>query len=631
MVVPLLESPAPGTEDVRPLGASLDTWRNCYEFVTSILYTYCGAMSGRKQADQRNAEAAIAGRAHAKALGTGRKVQRTSTAFVSHHTIDMPRTPHEYAPPWLSKDEFDRQKQLYEENKKKAEAFQRQQVDEMHREMKLRAATEAKLKLQELKKEKDAAYQMACAREVAKDFVPPRRRRAVLSGANAQSQSPVTVMAVPPPHQTGETQTVWNSGTDGQPESYQQRANREGDANLLDVDVDAIDLAIRNGLTLVRHKDAFVSVGLVDSEWCTSSRWLSMVCRLKIGTEKTTGRVVLKDDGGQGLEMVGGGQFNMVLRATRDDALPRWSAEQSKGVVVRITRPDITEANCYRYEQVDVVIKEAVCAAYAALNGIGVPLYSIACYEGVTNTRTLRYGSVHMMQKADMDLFRALEADTSTEFAREAALKVVELLYRVARCGVAFFDIKPANILCCIADGNVNFYLTDFDPAFFVRLLHKDYDWKSLLLLNLALLSAHVRNMNGGEGCFEWGRAVAPVLHQLISHREQYSSEWLFAARAVRVEYRLLDDIPLPFDLQAYLSMICTSYFYGTALHKDPALKNLPSNLWKWDRSGESSLKPETFTAKCWPLEWPERWCVSYKPLIAQLVSFATSGQLKAP
>ena len=206
---------------------------------------------------------------------------------------------------------------------------------------------------------------------------------------------------------------------------------------------------------------------------------------------------------------------------------------------MRITRPDATPRRL-RYEDVATTIKEAVCAAYATLNGIGVPIYSMACYEGITENRTLRYGSVHMMQRADMDLFRALEADTSREFAHEAALKVTELLYRTARCGVAFFDIKPANILCCIANGSVEFFLTDFDPMFFVR-LPSEYDWHSLMLLNLALLSAHVRNMDTGtdnEGIFEWGRTVAPVLCQLVTFRSQYNSEWLFHARAARIDTR---------------------------------------------------------------------------------------------
>lgn len=553
--------------------------------------------------------------------------------------------PPDCAPARLSTPEWKRRAAEYAENARRGRAARELEAKQLHESLKKRIAAEAKLKLEELRMQKAAEHKLKADADAAAEARTGQQNRIRKPPSRAPKEaseevSPHTVMAQPAKRQCTEEcgpRLVWGEaqaqcgqqqsppGVAAAPaETYEQQARREGPATPVEVDVDAIDTAVRNGLVLVRRGDAFVSDGTNASEWYRACAWRKLASRIWVAVDPKADRVVLQSDGGQGLAMLGGGMFNLVLQPTKASALPQMSAEQGLATALRITRPDPTPHNDYRYETIDGVVREAACSAFAALNGLSVPLYSIACYEGVSINRTLRYGSAYLTQRADMDLFRALEAQRHDfAFGRDCAYAVVDLVYRLSRCGVAFFDIKPANILVCIDGTKVNYYLTDFDPGFFVR-LPEQYDWRCLMLLNLGLLSAHVRNTSFGQCVFGWTHAVAPVLAQLIKYRAHYDGDWLFHARALRLEYALLE-AHTPFDLQAHFAMICTSYFYGDRMRQ--ASPRPLSAEFQWDLRSEQALRPEHLEQKQWPAEWPTPWmATASKPLIQQLVSFATEG-----
>jgi hypothetical protein len=548
----------------------------------------------------------------------------------------------------LSLSEKQRRLAEYEENVEKGKKARQQAAEKAYQQMKQRAAAEAKGKLEDLRKQKVAQLELEgekAAREEAEAIAAAAQQLCNRKSATktADNTSPHTVISQPTKRQCTSTSTntntntnttapgarlVWCEGGTGSRtaasgESYEQQAQREGPATPIEVDASVLDTAVRNGLVLVRQGDAYATDGLNDSAWYHTRTWRDLASRIRVNVDPNTDRVVLAADSEHGLAMVGGGKYNIVLQGTDPHALPQMSEQQSAAAVVRMTRPDPTPHGDYRYENIDATVNEAVCTAFAALNKLSVPLYAIACYEGLSINRTLRYGSACLTKRADMDLFRALEAQRDDfEFGRDCAYAVTDLIYRASRCGIAFFDIKPSNILVCINGTEVDYYLTDFDPQFFVR-LPDQYSWHSLMLLNVALLAAHVRNADFGPSVDGWMAAVAPVLAQLIKYRSHYDSGWLFHARALRLEYKLLE-AHTPFDMQAYFAMMCTSYFYGDWLQK--AARPGPSTRFQWDLRSEEALRPEHMAQKQWPAEWPPAWSGVHKPLIQQLVQFATEN-----
>ena len=91
----------------------------------------------------------------------------------------------------------------------------------------------------------------------------------------------------------------------------------------------------------------------------------------------------------------------------------------------------------------------------------------------------------------------------------------------------------------------------------------------------------------------------------------------------IRDRYALLETYT-PFDLQAYLAMICNVYFYGRKLHSLP--RPPPSTKFPWDFRCEAAVRPEHLQQKQWPAEWRPAWTgASSKPLVQQLVGFAVA------
>ena len=253
---------------------------------------------------------------------------------------------------------------------------------------------------------------------------------------------------------------------------------------------------------------------------------------------------------------------------------------------------------------------------FASKNNIGVRVHSIASYHGVRQGRTLRYGTVYALDRADLDLLRVLDRCRTFDGGALIAVKVTELLFKASRCGVAFFDIKPGNILSMATRSGHGdcFRLTDYDPAFFIRLPNED--WRTLMLLNLALLAAHVRNQN--FDCTNgFCAAVAPILRQLVHRRSDiHNSDWLFDVRSVCIPFEVPENTDV-FQMQRIFAVMATSYFYN----KD--LKSIPSSRYAWETKDQSLLDNYWLTPKN-RYSWPPLWHKGqFKPLIEQLVEFA--------
>lgn len=398
-------------------------------------------------------------------------------------------------------------------------------------------------------------------------------------------------------------------------ESLMERALFEGTLVRAEVDDGLIHSCIRDGMSIRFDGVKFYTDGLSTDGSMRCDWWKRLVAGITI--DSSTGRSVVSSDGGTGCTRVGIGTFNAVL-AIPSANLPSWIPQLC---VVRMTRPDKDEhSNDYKYQNASMTCGEVRNAMFASLNNIGPRVYSLAVFSALRPGRTLRFGVVSTMQCARMDLSKSLRRMSSVEDGRKTALACIDLLYKASRIGVAFFDIKSGNILRMAnetdADGPDFYRLTDFDPAFFIRT--HDRDWRSLLLLNLTLLSAHVYNADYGPVGRGWAETVAPILRQLIQRKDDYDSKWLFLARCANVKFEVPRDTS-DFELQRMFLCIGESYFYGEGRRDALTYRH------SWKNKARNTFELNDF----WSVEsnktsWPHSWSEpDDEPLIKQLVDIA--------
>jgi len=522
---------------------------------------------------------------------------------------------------------------LHQENRAKAtEAANRQHARQVEQERQHRQSQQ--MHVSQLREQQSAAA-------AAADLVPPAPQRQPAHAPWRPRQSPHShkrkeTPAYTSPHTnqppqskrrstTASCRLVWKQDGAFGPsndtrDSFVDVALKEGSPRVYLPPPNLASNALRDGLTIVQHGGAFSTMH-GDDIWYSSNPWAGMAS--KIVCAENPHKVEIVSDCGLGLRQVGSGTYNIVVIPT-PEVTPDWLKD--KNIVYRITRSDCqgtpSSEKQYKYETLSIVAREAENAMFAAGNDIGVGVHSISSFHGIRHARTLRYGTIYSLEKADVDLFRALERCQSFDGGALIAVQVTELLFKASRCGVAFFDIKPANILRMQTDCNGGtFRLTDFDPSFFIRL--PDEDWRTLLLLNLALLSAHVRNQSFASSA-GFCAAVEPVLRQLVRRRaELHKSDWLFDVRSVCVNIETPENRG-EFQMQRIFAVMASSYFYNP--HKKQ-IQHYPSAKYKWEKKDQAALdrhwsKPKNRDS--WPPEWKHTGC---KPLIVQLVDFALDSK----
>jgi hypothetical protein len=386
--------------------------------------------------------------------------------------------------------------------------------------------------------------------------------------------------------------------------------------------------AFKNGLVIVRSPPAdglhtFGTRGLHPCPFARSGPWQEMASKLEVVLKEKSKKIAFVRAGGTGLEKLGAGTYNLVMRMRPGGghfALPTWLAHIACSAMGRpVTQSDvalrITRNDCGDFPVLETIAGEVHNAIWASMNGIGPPLFAVAPLPAVREGRAARYAAVQVMQAAHCDLAKALERAARREDGVEIAIKIVELLWAASIRGVLFVDIKPGNILGFQTSRGLSFKLADTDPQFFLVLDPEERDWRALLLANLALLAAHVRNMEPASDATDAFRAaVRPVLVELLTRRGEYDSRWLFEARSVQVPFESPKDHG-DFSLQRMICTMWSSYFL---------LKGYASFSWpRWDRAHQAALdefwkRPANLT------RWPPSWASLYRPLVQQLVEFAT-------
>lgn len=483
----------------------------------------------------------------------------------------------------MTREEMQEARRQFEENQKRASeaSARRHKADEEAR----------RKKAEEERKRSESARAYQQERKRAISAVSP-----ATTTHHAPSKRPRATV--------GRCRLVWDEEHDR--DSFVDIALREGDKQPIRQAIELAADAARDGMVLVEKDGQFCTYGLDQCMWFKSKPWRDIASSISV-KEDSNGKVVITSDSCLNAKCLGSGTFNYVAEVDKC-RLPPWLPVDS---ALRITRPDRPESTEHKYQTISKVADEAHTAMYASANGFGVKVYAIAAFEGIRWGRSMRYGTVYALEKAKCDMNKTLRRITTSSDAISLAKNVTEMLYDASRCGIAFVDIKPGNILE-MNDGT--FRLTDYDPSFFLTVPGKD--WRALLLINLAFLSCHVRNGTSGDVSQGWATAVKPLLKQLIDRRGSYEGDWVFTARSVRMEF----DTPVDhsdFELQRMMSVMATSYLYG----KD--VKDVDSARWHWqvrDQTALDSHRRVALNRKSWPVVWGP----DYVPLITQMVNFAT-------
>ena len=219
-------------------------------------------------------------------------------------------------------------------------------------------------------------------------------------------------------------------------------------------------------------------------------------------------------------------------------------------VVIRVTRPDggknANDEDFYRYKRLKNATRELFFTVHGSINGYAPQIYAAILFPAVTVQRSAGsrqlYGTVYILNRAVMDLNAVIDSKVKllstrvanpsvhTKKVREVgatlAVKVFPVVFRQSKLGVLNFDVKPGNLV--FMKGAVPCSI-DFDSAMFSIMPPAiDGDWEAHLLMNLLLLTAHVRCFRPPALADGWVEALRPLILQLLVHSRGHA--WLQVA-----------------------------------------------------------------------------------------------------
>jgi hypothetical protein len=510
----------------------------------------------------------------------------------------------------FSKEQIEKARLMQEENQKKCD-------DYVKRQQKQKLAEQARSVASDVAKSAAAAEAFLKCREVLESEPPVAPPEEVVSTSLKRPcrrpvPSPQTLVQSRPPA-VPVCELLWKDDNTGFAQ-YIMACPRDDPTQIPE---DFVDSILRDGAAL----EASVEHGCLTNEfqrcqhprWRSADSWKNVASSLHC-TSVGKDRIKLQDDNGLGLTMVGSGTFNVVFRQAVGAPAVDLPVVHMKNVVLRLTRPDRDKNGQTRYQEEYYASKELHTSLFASANGVGVRVLAASIYEGIREARSMKFGTFLVLEQAKGDLHRTLtRVGVKEAKAAEWAVATVNLLCKASLLGMVLFDIKPGNILV-FHDGRVR--LTDFDSAF--CLIKPKEDWRALVLINVLLLSCHVRNIAIPEVCRGWQHAVRPMLQQMLQQRRsEYDSQWLFDVCCVRLKTD--SDGNDHFRLQRMLASIASSYLY-------PSDKNngAPSHTHPWKYVPEQALTD--FWKAGEGTGWPSR--IDGKPvtpLVEQLFAFAMS------
>tara|TARA_Y100000389_G_scaffold127804_1_gene125142 strand:+ start:1096 stop:2715 length:1620 start_codon:yes stop_codon:yes gene_type:complete len=316
--------------------------------------------------------------------------------------------------------------------------------------------------------------------------------------------------------------------------------------------------------------------------WSHPSGWLSTIETLN-QIYKTPGSEP------EWCEEVLNGEYNVVFvgRACAKNAPYFPQLKNRKGevvpldqVVFRLTRPDADnfesgKGKFYRYKRLANLQREIYFTLHGAVYGFAPECYAALLFPAVVvqtkNGPVQLYGTLYAMHRAQVDLGNLLDqqVEATTErmnpqsmqyveslrrSGRRVAIKMFPVIYLQSRLGVLSFDAKPGNYV--FADDNKPRAI-DFDSAMYT--LHTSPQWEPNLLMNLTLLTAHVRCYRHPALADGWANALRSLMIELCTHSR--GERWLQDAR-IDSKRMFQEMIIKDTDTQKKcLEMVATAYF----------------------------------------------------------------------
>jgi hypothetical protein len=331
------------------------------------------------------------------------------------------------------------------------------------------------------------------------------------------------------------------------------------------------------------------------------------------------------------LTYVTSGAFNDIVRVEDEELNSHAKLLREAGgqLVLRMSRFDNTKLDSYDddiYNDMDQAIDEAYLAMSASLMGVGVPVYLFASFDMPRRSRLFYYGSVYVMSAGDTDLSKYLFNCTAQQ-GRAAAAPATELLYSISAewsPGYVFLDVKPSQIIVYHTDHtshgkNMQLRLTDFDTRFFLEC--ESSHWTALLLVNVVLLCAHVKNINT-PGARAFINATLLLLDQLVNNTNSgvYNNIFMLTPACKVIDLPTIDEYSnieaYDFLLQRIFASIAYEYFYN----QERVRYDAPSLKYKWDTYDVLDYwKSGMGNNNTWPTQ------SNSPPLLMQLVDFVRS------
>lgn len=279
------------------------------------------------------------------------------------------------------------------------------------------------------------------------------------------------------------------------------------------------------------------------------------------------------------------GEYNAVFKP--DSTVREWLCLPNLGdgvayddVVIRLTRPDggstSKDDDFYRYKRLRNLTRELYYTMHGAVNGYGPRVYAAVLFPAVVQQSKhgpqQLYGTMYIMHRAGTDLSTVIEDRTDDLFhlrvnppvhaeqmrkaGRTLAAVVFPVVFRQSKLGCLNFDTKPANLV--FAEGAAP-YSIDFDAAMFSIMPSMFADrWEGHLLMNLLLISSHVRCFHHPSIVEGWVECVRPLMLELLVHSR--GAEWLHTAKAADRGFREIHR-DTPGAATERLEMMVSAYF----------------------------------------------------------------------
>ena len=297
---------------------------------------------------------------------------------------------------------------------------------------------------------------------------------------------------------------------------------------------DGVFVADKNGL---RRWDSVSKYS-----WSKPAAWQNIIDELGKFDLDSVGSV-------KGVKLLGKGEYNAVFQVSDEfcSPLPPQFEADLPNVVFRVTRSDASHEEGevhFRFKSIGNLARELFFTLFSAVNEFSPKVYASLIFPAVVDDRGVQlYGMLLVVERGDRDMGALLDehensfmSRTCQEYdynhwqlehaGRRVAAVALPVVFRSSFAGALNFDTKPANFLI-LRSGEAA--AIDFDASMVSILGREDGGWEAAFLVNLVLISAHIRSFRAPALASGWVSYVRPLLLDLV--RRARGTKWVFDAK----------------------------------------------------------------------------------------------------